>query len=174
MSCNVINPDWTNMSGSQPNLPNIRQPMLHRIGEVMEQEGISVRSVAREFRVPTSAVCTQLDPTCDLSISDLRRWQNKLRVPIADLLVDPDSGLSPKILLRARLLKAMKTVRSIQEHADQQQIQRLALQLVEQLVHMMPELREVPSWPVVGKRRSNEEEGIAAERRVPDELFDTE
>jgi transcriptional regulator with XRE-family HTH domain len=174
MSGNAIHHHLNGRSNGQPHSNNGQQSMLHRIGEVMEQEGISVRSVARDFRVSVSTIRAQLNPTCDLSISDLRRWQAKLKVPITDLLVDPDSGLSPKILFRSRLLKAMKTVRSIQEQAGQRQIRILATQLVEQMVHLMPELREVPSWPIVGKRRSIEEQGVAVDRSVPDEFFDME
>ena len=145
---------------------------LHRIAEVMQQEGIRARTASRRMQAPLSQVRVQQDAYCDLSLSDLYRWQSALRVPLVDLLVDPGYPLSTPVQLRANLLKAMKTVRSIQENADQESIKILAENLVQQLVDMMPELQEVPAWPTVGQRRTNDELGAAAGRRLPDALFD--
>jgi hypothetical protein len=163
---------WESLSGSR-RMPraNPVQP-LHRIAEVMQQESIKPRTASRRMQVPMSQVQVQQDANCDLSLSDLYRWQSALRVPLVDLLVDPGCPLSTPVQLRANLLKTMKTVRSIQENADQESIQVLAENLVQQLVDMMPELREVPAWPVVGQRRTNDELGATAGRRLPDALFD--
>ena len=145
---------------------------LHRIGEVMLQEGIRARTVSRRMNAPMSQVRVQQDAYCDLSLSDLYCWQSALRVPLVDLLVDPGYPLSTPVQLRANLLKMMKTVRSIQENSGQESIQTQTENLVQQLVAMMPELQEVPAWPTVGQRRTNDELGAAAQRQLPDALFD--
>ncbi len=163
---------WENVSGSRRMPRSSQERPLHRIADVMQQEGIKARTASRRMQVPVSQVRVQQDAYCDLSLSDLYRWQTALRVPLVDLLVDPGYPLSIPVRLRANLLKAMKTVRSIQESADQESIKILAENLVQQLVDLMPELREVPAWPVVGQRRTNEELGAISERRLPDAIFD--
>jgi len=145
---------------------------LHRIAEVMCQEGIRARTASRRMRVPLSNVPVQQDACFDLLLSDLYRWQAALQVPLIDLLVDPECSLSTPVQLRANLLKVMKSVRSIEENAKQETIKTLAKNMAQQLVEMMPELQGVPAWPVVGQRRTIDELGAAAQRRLPDDLFE--
>ena len=61
-----------------------------------------------------------------MRLSELLRWQRALGVPFAELLNEPDGELFPPVQLRARLLRAMKTVRTIQERARQASVRRLA------------------------------------------------
>jgi hypothetical protein len=163
---------WENGSGSRRMLCSSQERPLHRIADVMQQESIKPRTASRRMQVPVSQVRAQQDAYCDISLSDLYRWQTALRVPLVDLLVDPGYPLSVPVQLRANLLKAMKTIRSIQENAEQESVKILAENLVQQLVDMMPELREVPAWPTVGQRRTNDELGAVADRRLPDTMFD--
>jgi hypothetical protein len=113
----------------------------------------------------------QEDPNCDLLLSELLRWQQALEVPVADLLVDNEAPLSEPVLTRARLLRIMKTVRAIKETATTASIQRFALMLEQQLVEVMPELKDVTAWHSIGQRRSPDELGRTAERVVPDSFF---
>jgi len=46
------------------------------------------------------------------------------------------------------------------------------MNIVHQLIDIMPELQEVGGWPVVGKRRKNDEPGVIEERRLPDAIFE--
>jgi len=149
-----------------------RQP-LHRAEEVMQQEKVTVRTVARRMKVSADQVNSELDPRRDLRLSELYRWQAALKVPIAELLSHPGTGLSESIQLRAKLLKMMKTVRSIQEKSEDEAIDRLAARLASQLMDLMPELKEVAPWPIVGKRRSLDELGAITERVMPDSMFGT-
>ena len=96
-----------------------------------------------------------------MPLSDLYRWQKLLQVPLAELLSEPAGELSPPLQLRARLLRAMKTVRSIQEVARQVSVQRLASVLVAQILEIMPELKDTIAWPAVGHRRKQSELGQA-------------
>ena len=74
-------------------------------------------------------------------------------------------------MTRARLLRVMKTVRAIKESTSSAPIQRFATMLEEQLIELMPELKDVAPWHSVGQRRSPDELGRAAERVLPDSYF---
>jgi Tat protein secretion system quality control protein TatD with DNase activity len=104
-------------------------------------------------------------------LSELLRWQKALDVPLADLLVETDGPLSEPIMTRARLLRIMKTVRAIKETATSSSIQRFATMLEQQLVELMPELKDVAAWHSIGQRRSPNEVGRTAERVLPDNFF---
>jgi hypothetical protein len=113
----------------------------------------------------------QEDPNCDMPLSQLYRWQRALEVPVAELLIDCDAPLSEPVLTRARLLRVMKTVRAIKESASHPPIQRFATMLEQQLIELMPELKDVAAWHSVGQRRSPDELGRTAERVLPDSFF---
>jgi hypothetical protein len=144
---------------------------LHRIAEVRRRQGVSVRSAARRLHTSIDQVRRQEDPHSDLPLSELYHWQDALEVPVADLLVENDSPLSEPVLTRARLLRVMKTVRAIKETATAVSILRFATMLEQQLIELMPELKDVAAWHSVGRRRSPDELGRAAERTVPDSFF---
>jgi transcriptional regulator with XRE-family HTH domain len=139
---------------------------LHRLGEVRRREGLSRYAIARRMRISVGKVEEQEDPSCDMRLSDLQRWQQALNVPVAELLNEPEGELSQPIQLRAHLLKAMKTVRSIQQRARQATLQRLAQTLVNQLLELMPELEGIAPWPTVGIRRRKTDLGQAFLRRI--------
>lgn len=144
---------------------------LHRLGEVREQQGTSLRSVARKLNLPIQEVRAQEDATSDLKISDLLKWQEILEVPLADLLTDSNGPLSEPVGNRASMLRVMKTAKAIQESTTEDPIKRLANMLVEQLVQIMPELAEVSAWHTVGQRRTQDEVGRIVERSIPDSFF---
>jgi transcriptional regulator with XRE-family HTH domain len=145
---------------------------LHRLGEVRRREGITRREVARRLNISAREVQELEQPSADMPLSDLYRWQKVLQVPLAELLNEPQTELSPPVQLRARLLRAMKTVRSIQEVARQASIQRLAVVLVEQILEIMPELKDTIAWPAVGHRRRQDELGQAFYRGLSLEFRD--
>ena len=128
---------------------------LHRLGEARRRERVSRRKVAQRLGISGRQVKEQEQPSSDMLLSNLYRWQEVLEVPLVELLHEPDGELSPPVQLRARLLRAMKTVRSIQRGAQQTSIRRLATMLVEQLVEIMPELKNIVPWPAASHRRSH-------------------
>jgi transcriptional regulator with XRE-family HTH domain len=144
---------------------------LHRIADVRRRQGISVRSAARRLRISMNEVRRQEEPANDMLLSELLRWQQALEVPLAELLVETDGPLSEPTMTRARLLRIMKTVRAIQETATNSSIQRFATMLGEQLVELMPELKDVVAWHSIGQRRPLNELGRTAERVLPDTFF---
>jgi hypothetical protein len=164
--------EWTNVMGSRRICTNgCSRTRLNCIADVIERERLSPRTLANRLNLTVTEVLAQADPANDLTLSKLYRWQSALQVPIAELLVEIDTGLSPAVEHRCQLLKAMRTVRSIQEQAKQETVQRMALQLVEQILDMMPELKEVSAWPSVGQRRTKEDLGAIVDRCVPESMF---
>jgi hypothetical protein len=109
----------------------------------------------------------QEDQACDISLSQLYRWQMALDVPLSELLLDNDAPLSTPVLKRAQMVRLMKTIMAILERSQQASIRRMAQMLVEQMVDVMPELKGVSPWHSVGRRRTQTEVGQAAQRRFP-------
>jgi transcriptional regulator with XRE-family HTH domain len=147
------------------------QRPLHRLATVRKQQGISQRNVARRLGVDAATVNEQEQEEADLPLSVIYAWQRVLDVPVAELLVDSDAPLSPPVMERARLVKLMKTAAAIMEKAHSNSLKRLVTMLVEQLLEIMPELRDVSAWHTIGQRRTLDDYGRAVERQLPDDLI---
>jgi transcriptional regulator with XRE-family HTH domain len=139
---------------------------LHRLAEVRRTQGVSRRTLARRLNTDVSEVKRQEEQTADLPLSELYRWQKALDVPLVELLVESNESLSAPVLKRAQMVRLMKTAVAILERSRQAGIKRMAQVLVNQLIELMPELKEVNPWHAVGKRRTQREVGQAAERRL--------
>lgn len=145
-------------------------PALHRLREVRRDQEVSLRTMARELGLTVAEILVRERADYDLRLSELLAWQRVLDVPLAELLVDPGaSGLSPLVAERARLLRLMKSARSLVEHTPPGALRIMAENLVAQVLELMPELQEVSPWPSRGQQRSPAEPGEAAvhEVRVP-------
>jgi transcriptional regulator with XRE-family HTH domain len=149
---------------------NTGQPgqMLHRIQEVRRLQGMSLRTAARQLGTDIRSIRAQEQCTTDLRLSDLYNWQRALDVPVSELLVDDDEPLSRPVRERGAMLKIMKTARSLVEATEAGPARRMAENLVEQLLELMPELKEVSPWHSVGQRRSLDEMGRIAEQPIGD------
>jgi transcriptional regulator with XRE-family HTH domain len=145
---------------------------LHRLGEVRQREGLTRSHIARHLGISVQEVQQQEEPSSDMLLSNFYQWQKVLEVPAAELLNEPDGSLSPPVQLRARLLRIMKTARSIQDGTRQVSIRRFAQVLVDQLVELMPELADTAAWPARGRRRNRNELGQAFFRGLPLEFFE--
>ncbi|MFN0021446.1 MAG: helix-turn-helix domain-containing protein [Pirellulaceae bacterium] len=141
---------------------------LHRIQAVRAQQGMSLRTAARQLGIDVRAVRAQEQPSTDLRVSDLYRWQQVLDVPAADLLEESSEPLSRPVAERAKMVRVMKTAASLLESAESPASRRMAENLVQQLCDVMPELKEISSWHTVGQRRSLDELGRAAEQVIDD------
>jgi len=143
---------------------------LHRIQTVRFQQGMSLRTAARQLGLNVRETRRQEHEATDLHLTQLYRWQTVLNVPISDLLVDPGTPLSRPVMERASLVRVMKTAAALLEAATTPRERRLAQNLVVQLIELMPELEGVGPWHSVGQRRSLEEYGRIVERCVPEDL----
>jgi transcriptional regulator with XRE-family HTH domain len=141
---------------------------LHRIQEVRRLQGMSLRTAARQLGTDIRSIRAQEQSTTDLRLSDLYNWQRALEVPVSELLVDEDASLSRPVRERGAMLKIMKTARSLVESTAPGPARRMAENLVEQLLELMPELKDVSPWHSVGQRRSLDELGRIAEQPIGD------
>ena len=146
-------------------------PKYHRIQEVCNQQGATVRSLTRKMDISATEIREQGNPQSDLRISDLLKWQKVLEVPLADLLVDNEGPLSEPVSRRAGMLRVMKTAKAILESAHDRSVKRLASMLVTQLTDIMPELADVSAWHTVGQRRTQSELGRIVDRTIPENFF---
>ncbi len=161
------------VTGPPPNVPVASpdiQP-LQRLAEVRRLQGISRRTVARRLNVEIQQVRQQEQGTADLRLSTLYAWQKILDVPVGELLVESEDSLASPILKRSQLVRFMKTVLAIRQQAKQESIRRLAETMAGQLIEIMPELANIAPWHTIGKRRRLSELGVAAQRRLADDVF---
>jgi transcriptional regulator with XRE-family HTH domain len=144
---------------------------LHRIAEVRQQQGVTLRNVARRLGIPLPVVRRQERPDSDLRLSELLRWQEVLEVPVAELLVEGDGQLSGPVLARSRMVKLMKTVAAIREQSQDPGIMRMVSMLVDQVLEIMPELADVTPWHSIGQRRTRDDFGRTARMVISEEMF---
>lgn len=170
MPCNPVVrvlPGSGRISGKRKSDPE--QP-LHRLRTVRHQQGVSLRTVARALKIDMHEARQQEEETTDLPLSTLNAWRDVLDVPIADLLVE-SLELSPPVLARARLVKLMKTAAAIRDETSHRGVRQLAEMLIEQLIEIMPELKDVSPWHLARRRRRVRVYGKIVERSVPDTFF---
>jgi hypothetical protein len=151
-------------SGGTPS-PVSQQLPLHRLAAVRRLQKVSRRTIAQSLCVDVTTVKEQETETSDLLLSTLYRWQELLEVPASELLIEPDDPLSHPIRQRAQMVRVMKTVLAIRNRAKQASVRRMAQDMIQKLVKLMPELKGVNAWHSVGQRRRRDEYGRAADRR---------
>lgn len=144
---------------------------LQRLAEVRRLQGVSRRTMARRLNIEIEQLRQQESATADLPLSVLYAWQRALDVPISELLVEAEDMLTTPVLERSRLVRLMKTVLAVRGRAKQESIQRMAQTMFNQLVEIMPELADIGPWQAVGKRREQNDLGMAAHRRLADTVF---
>lgn len=167
-NCNLTD---TAAVGIPTNSSTPTEKRYHRISEVRREQGVSLRSAARQLKLDMATVRKQENASTDLTLTQLQAWQRVLDVPLADLLVDPGASLSSPVMERARLVRLMKTAAAISDQSESDGLQRLATMLTQQLTEIMPELAEISAWHSVGQRRSLDEYGRVVERRLRDDFF---
>ena len=147
------------------------QRFFHKISDVRQRQGVTLRNVARRLGIEMAIIRKQEKPDSDLRISDLLRWQQVLDVPLAELLEDGEDQLSGPVLVRSRMVKLMKTAAAIREQVGDGPGSQLVSQLIGQILEMMPELADITPWHTVGQRRTLDDVGRTARNTVPDDLF---
>ncbi len=145
-----------------------RRATLQRLGSARRRQGLSVRCLAQRLGRTVTEVRQQEGECADLLVSELYRWQTALDVPLQELLSEPSDELSPRTQMCAQLLKITKTVKSLGREAKSVEMRRTVQFLTEQLLELMPELKDVASWPAVGNRRRADEVGRIGENLIPD------
>lgn len=148
-----------------------RPKKMHRISEVRQRQGVTLRNVARRLGIEMSVVRRQELPESDLRLSEVMQWQTVLEVPIAELLVEGDGQLSGPVLERSRMVKLMKTAAAIRERTSGTPVGRMVEMLIEQILEIMPELTDVTPWNTVGQRRTLDDVGRTARHPLSEDVF---
>src|SRR3954471_15194274 len=99
---------------------------LHRIQEVRLQQGMSLRTAARQLGTDVRTIRAQEEAGNDLRLSELYRWQKALDVPAAELLEESGEPLSRPVAERAKMVRVMKTAAAILETAESPAARRMA------------------------------------------------
>lgn len=160
-------------TGPQPQPQTPARPARHRLRVVREQQGMTLRSIARHTGYDMRTLRMQEEETSDLRISELQKWQQALDVPLSELLVESNAVLSQPIQQRSRLVRIMKTALALQQEAPNRAIRCMAETLIDQLKELMPELAEVHPWHTYGQRRGSDDYGRVVDRRISEDLFHT-
>jgi hypothetical protein len=116
-------------------------------------------------------VRAQEDPTCDLSLTALYRWQQALRVPAAEILVEPGDKLSSPVNVRARLLRMMKTIVTILDKPQPERTANLLENLRNEILAVMPEIENIDRWHGSNGTRGADDIAAAVLRQIDEELL---
>ncbi|MEZ6136792.1 MAG: helix-turn-helix transcriptional regulator [Pirellulaceae bacterium] len=157
---------------ASPSMPEVSEEVkrarlapFHRTRQVRKQQGITERTMARRLGVDIKRYRELENPATDLPLSDLRALQAALDVPLVDLLEDRHA-LSRPVDERAKLVKVMKTAVAMREVKANPRVERMAIMLCEQLIELMPELKEISGWPQFGARRGTSAVGKALQHPI--------
>lgn len=157
--------------GDRGPVVGLPETQLHNLAAARRRQGLSLRCVAQRLGRTVGEVRLQEDEQADILLSDLYRWQAALEVPVDELLQEPKDALSPRVKMRAQLLKVMKTAMAMRRQSRSEAERRLSRLLIDQLLEIMPELKEVSAWPAVGHRRRADEVGRIGENPVSDDFL---
>jgi transcriptional regulator with XRE-family HTH domain len=146
-------------------------PPLHRLGEVRKLRRLSIGDVARKLQLDPDQVKQQEQATTDLTLSLLYRWQQLLKVPIGDLVIDAHHPLASPAVSREKLAKVMEVGLWILAHTKQPAIRRMAHTLVDQLVELAPELKPIAVAHSAGQEQRFDEQGRAMKGPLPVDFF---
>ena len=164
--------DTTNSEVPQPlSVPAAEERPLQRLAMVRRLQGLSRRTVARRMNIEVEVVREQERQTTDLPLSVMYAWQKALDIPMAELLTEVSDSLVTPVLERSQLVRLMKTVLAVRDQTRQESIRRMSQTMYEQLIEIMPELANIGPWHAVGKHRRLSELGVAAQRRLAEEVF---
>ena len=168
---NGLSPSFNDINSDTNIRPAIARPAkgLQQLHSARRRQGLSIRCVAQRLGRTVSEVRAQEDERADMLVSELYRWQEALEVPVEELLAEPEDSLSSMVSVRAQILKVMKTAMAMRRQARSEGERRLARLLTEQLLEIMPELKEVAGWPAVGHRRRADEVGRIGENPISDD-----
>ena len=138
---------------------------LHQIATIRRNQSLSLLNCAHKLGLTLQEARIQEQPTSDLTISQLLAWQEVLDVPLSEILGQTGDFLENPIRNRALMIKVMKSAKQILQVTRESRIRYMAETLVNQLVELMPELKDIGAWPDVGQSHENREPGMAVFRR---------
>ena len=112
---------------------------LHRLAAARHEKGISCHAIARQLGISVEEVRLQ-EEAADLSIGTLSQWAAALKVPVTDLIVEPEEYKHSTRLAKAEAERLMRVAAKLRDRTRRRGIQRLAQTFVEQLAEILPVL----------------------------------
>ena len=103
--------------------------------------------------------------------ADRFRWQQALRVPAAEILVEPGDKLSSPVNIRARLLRMMKTIVTILDKPQPERTKNLLENLRNEILAVMPEIENIDRWHGSSNARGGDDIAAAVLRQIDEELL---
>ena len=152
------------IEGQGPLPPSAPQRPLHRLAAARRQRHVSRQHLADGLHVDLETLRELEQAQSDFPLSLLYRCQEVLNVPLHELLVDaPDSSALPPAA-RAKMADWLRTVAMILKQAKQPAVCRLAHNLVNQMVELMPELKDLAAQYEAGNEQLLDSHGRAVRR----------
>ncbi len=142
----------------------------HRLLAARLQQGTSLRTVGRHVfgRDPHIPLLrAQETGRADIRISQLRAWATALDLPLPELMYESDKGLSNITKMRAQLVRLMKSVESMRaviEAHSHDGLSEVVQILHDQIIAVMPELKDTYPWNIYTYIRPPNDFGSAATR----------
>jgi transcriptional regulator with XRE-family HTH domain len=145
------------------------QIVLHRLAAVRRAKGVPRRVLAERLGITVQEL-RRKEESADLSISTLCQWASVLKVPITELVVEPDECLAPTRLARTQATRLMKVAAKLRDRTRRRSIQRLAQTFVEQLAEILPALERLGQKDH-RQRHPNRQSPSGALRPLPASVF---
>lgn len=130
--------------------------LFHRLAEVRQLAGVSLRSISNRTGLTMRTVREQ-ETSNDVTLLDLMRWKEALGVPFAELIRDSPEKMDEMTRWRAGFIQLMRSVRSLTQLELTEQQETVVRNMENELHKLMPELKDVGSWPRFGERRHKNE-----------------
>lgn len=144
---------------------------LHRLGAIRKMRKLSLADVAQRLQLTCEEAKRQEQGESDLTLRDLYRWQQLLKVPVSDLLSDVEEPLALPAVKPEKLSPALQMALLILQQTKQPGIRRMAHTLVDQLVELSPELKRVAEEHTAGQSHRFDEQGRAMKGSLPVDFF---
>jgi transcriptional regulator with XRE-family HTH domain len=144
---------------------------LHRLAVVRKRRKLSLDEAARRLKLPAEEAERQEQATNDLTLSVLYRWQQMLKVPVGELLVDGAEPLGLPAVEAEKLSSVLRVALLILHQTKQPGIRRMAHTLVDQLVELSPGLRAIAESHTAGQAHRFDDQGRALKGSLPLDFF---
>ncbi|MBN2295305.1 MAG: helix-turn-helix transcriptional regulator [Pirellulales bacterium] len=144
---------------------------LHCLRKVRCREAVSRETIAEHLGIDVDTVELIENESTDIPLCLLHEWKKLLNVPIGELLVDTEGAFNAPEKIPAQLTALMRTAITLTRQNRQASVAHMAHNLINQLLEIMPELRQVVNQ--YGPRQTHpiHEYGLEFEDNFLDEMI---
>ncbi len=153
--------------GQGPLPPSPPQRPLHRLAAARRERHMSRQHLAEGLHVDVETLRELEQAQTDFPLSLLYRCREILDVPLQKLLVDASAPPALPRAARARMADLLRTVATILQESKQPAVCRMAHNLVNQMVELMPELKGLAAEYLAGDEQLLDSQGRSTGRPSP-------